>query len=1344
MSGFDYIHLGDELIEKNKREALERQEFRHVLVAEKHREWQTSISDIMTDMIQDELGIPWVTAEVYQEYELEGWLSNSERDIAKDTIFGDTPLTEVYDCKEQPYHTQATKNNKYLRITTVDGQYSAREDYAKQSLLTVEWFDPEKNLRASKLIIFHWDISDEQVELIKNAISNPLEEKTINIQDNDLLKNIQFPEDIVDIDGFIDSHEDHDQYIQKTKQEYKLAMSQEDLQCVYEYFKEVEKRNPSIAEIKVLDNYRSDHCRHTTFNTEILSVVFAKEKGIFEHIKASQESYLKAKKDIGREGKPNTLMELAQMSARYLQANPHLNPNIKNLTISEENNACSFDTIVEKEDGTTEERHILFKNETHNHPTEIAPYGWAATCVGWCIRDLLAWKNWVFQAMRISWSSDPTEPSSATMAGKLAQRTISTMAALWFASYGNQIGIATSHVREYFHPWFVAKRFEVGYVIWGVPRENVKEMQPKKDDKVILIWWRTGRDAVWAAWWSSKEHDQNSLSSAGTEVQRGNPVEERKIMKALWDPRIARYIKRCNDGWAGGISVMIGELTRGITIDLDKVPLKYQWLDGTEIALAESQERMAIVIDPEHEAYVMSIIETYNLEATHVATVTNDEDHPENDRLTMKWRGKDIVDVSRDFLEQAWAKRTIPEVIIDGKETIDFFNTIPEVISNAKNPSEAFLANLRRKEVASQRWLGNIFDSSVGAGNVLAPYGGKYETTPQLGMIARIPSFNGVNSRTTTISTHGYNPEISNESAYLQAVYAIVLSVSKQVALWWDYSKIWFSLQEYFGKLEQDPERRWHPYSALLGAWEALNQLHLAAIGWKDSMSGTYTTPQKKIHVPDTVVWFAANTGTVNKVISAEFKKPENKIIAFDIPRDENGMIDFAIYTQQLETIQELINKWWVKSSHVVEEWWLAAAIAKMTFGNKIGFDFANELTQDDLYRPLLGNMVLEIDQNAWELDIQGLWAKYIGKTKESVFIWLPGLEQEHLDDVFQAWEETLAGVFPFKSGWWKVDPINITAKAKERESTWLSLLKVQNIVGEALGINILKTKPKIIIPVFPGTNSEMDTAHRIIQAGMDPILFNIQNLTPEKLRASIKQLARLIDQSQGTFRAGWFSAGDEPDGSGKYMASIMRIPELKDVLNKIFGDNSTLHAAVCNGFQALIKTGVFKNGQIEDRLTDTDVTLTHNKNRGHMTWVPTVQVTSVKSPMLEYVNIGDRYRIPISHGEWNLVGDPDTIALMIENGQIFLQYNDINGDPTNIQNGSTQGIAGITNPKANIIWMMPHPERIDGKLFQNIPWNKEFPLFKGMAKWFGVWAYKKEASKLLYQFFTSMEHKQY
>lgn len=1314
-----------------EKERLERKKKRHVLTSEKKRGDTDTISDSLTKVIREELGIQSVKdVEIIQEYELAWWLTDKERDIAKHTIFWDTPLNDVLDCAHNDFHKQLTKDKKYLRITTVDGQYNAREDYTKQCLMTVKWFDPATQLRCNKIIVFTGDVSDEEVEKIKNYISNPLEEKTLSINNDNLIREVKEADDVATIAWFTQEHwEDHTTFIQNIAKQYSLAMSIEDLECVYQYFNKEEQRDPTIVELKVLDNYRSDHCRHTTFNTKIDKVTFAKNDGIFKHIQASEQSYQETRKALGRWEKPNTLMELAQINTRLLKANPDLNPNIKNLTISDENNACSFTTMIEKEDGTQEERRILFKNETHNHPTEIAPYGWAATCVWWCIRDPLSGRARVFQAMRISWSADPTQPIDQTIAGKLPQKVISTMAALWFSSYGNQIWLAAWEVREYFNPWFLAKRFEVGYVIAWVPNANVQEAKPKKWDKVILIWWKTWRDAVGAAWWSSKIHDESSITTAWTEVQRGNPVEERKINKLFLDPRFSRYIKKCNDGGAGGISVMVWELASGITIDLDKVPLKYAWLDGTEIALAESQERMAIIIDPEHYDEAMKYIEEYNLEWTHIGDVTNDKKHPENDRLIMQRRWKDILNIKRDFLEQAGAERTMEEIIIDGKSTTDFFDFIPQSVKQANTTKDKFLANLRRKEVASQQWLQGIFDNSVWAGTVLAPYGGKYQTSPQVGMVARVPSFDGIN-KTTTISTHWFNPTLADESAYLQSMYAVILAVSKQVALGWDYKKIWFSLQEYFGKLQQDSERRWHPYSALLWAREAMKQLNLSAIGGKDSMSGTYKTQDKTIHVPDSVVAFAANIGSVDKVVSAEFKNPYNKVVCFQIPRDENGIIDFDIYKQQLEIIQWAIDAWVVKSSNVVEEWWIAASVAKMCFGNDIWFQFNEKIVDQDLYATSLWSIVLEMERdyslNLKECTVQDS-IKIIGETLH----WIDGIQLKwwvyiSLQEALDARQQPLASVFPTTSGWGKVAPINITKKAKEREETWTSYNKIKRSIGEALNINILKTKPKILIPIFPGTNSEMDTAHRIIQSGMDPVLFTLQNLTPEQLQKSAQELARLIEQTEWLILAGWFSAWDEPDGSGKYIASIMRMPVVKDALNEYFAKKTKLTLGICNGFQWLIKSGVFKNWQIEDHLDESDVTLTYNTNRRHITDLTGIKITSVLSPMLEYVNIGDVYRIPSSHGEWNLVWDPKTIQHMIQNGQIFAQYVDHDYNPSNTYNGSTQGIAGITSKNGLIGGMMPHPERSDKKLFQNVPWNGELPIFKWMAKWFGVQSYKK------------------
>lgn len=1363
MSGVDCINYGDRLLADKKlvaNEHKERQSPRHVLIT-KRDEYDT-ISDALTTVIQEQLGIMNVTAKVYQEYELAGWLTNDEWQQSLPTIFGDAPLDDIYDCGEADYHKILTTNHKYLRITTVDGQYNAREDATKQCLMQFDNFNTDTPLRSSKVITFTGDITDEQLKKIEQFLINPLEEKTLDITNRSLLRNINTPQDVAVISWFIDpkqwnNNPEHKQIYQENLiKDYKLAMSVEDLECVMQYFQNDEKRDPTITELKVIDNYRSDHCRHTTFNTEICKVVFAKEGWLFAHIKQSEHSYQEAKKSLGREDKPNTLMELAQMPMRYLKANPELNPNIKNIVVSEENNACEFSTIVEMEDGTTEEWFISFKNETHNHPTELSPFGGAATCIGGCIRDPLSNRAWVFQAMRVTGSSDPTQPVSETMAAKLAQRVISQLAARWFAAYGNQIGLAAGQVREYFNPWYVAKRFEVGYVIGGTPAKNVVKRTPKAGDKVILIGWRTGRDAVGAAWGSSKTHDQTSITTAGTEVQRGNPVEERKLTKLFLDPRFARLVKKCNDGGAGGISVMIGELARWLNIDLDKVPLKYLGLDGTEIALAESQERMAIVIDTDDYEEVMALIKEYNLEWTFVAEVTDNQADPSQDRLTMKRKGKDIINVSRDFLDQAGAARKMDEITIDGKEQTDFFTRLPEQVQKTPWAKEKFLANLARKEVASQKWLQAIFDSSVGKSMVLAPYGGKYQTTPQVGMISRIPTYNGVEALTTAISTHGFSPELADESTYLQGIYSILLTISKQVALGGDYEKSRLTLQEYFGKLEKDAERRGHPYSALLGVREALSQLRLASIGGKDSMSGTYKTGDKTIHVPDSVVAFAANTGHIDRVVSAEFKKAGNRVVHISIPKNDLGMPDMLAYRKQMQSVQELIGKGVIRSANVVEEGWYAAAITKMCTGNKIGFAFDKAHSSDEfLYTNQLGDIILEIDA----IYAGVLPGPMIGRTtsEQNIILSTNDMHQDNdsisiadktiipLDEAQQTREWPLSSVFPYSKGWDKVSPIPIAPDAQERMSTNLTVKKLWNIIGDALNINILKTKPKILIPIFPGTNSELDTAHRIRQNGMEPILYTIRNLTHQDLNESAREFAYLVKQIEGMILAGGFSAGDEPDGSGKFIASFLRIPIVRDAINNNYlSKKSKLTLGICNGFQGLIKTGIFRNGYIEDHLTDDDVTLTHNKNMRHITDVVWLQITSTLSPMLEYVNIGDTFKIPASHGEGNLVGKQNTIKNLINEWFVWAQYLDADGNPTAEYNGSTNGIGGIMDPSTLSVGLMPHPERADGKLFQNIPGNKHLPIFQGMAHAFGVNDYKRHAYKGMKSYFESKEYQAY
>ncbi len=1298
------------------------------------RKKELEVTNSLDKVLEEELWIQGVKTQVAVRYLVDG-LTDDEYKTALPTIFGELPVEEVLsgnlaDC--MLWLSEAEANKKVLNIESLPGQYDDVVD-ATQQCLMLQTGNQNHNVRTFSTIVFDGDISQEDMAKVKKYLINPVSEQDTDLSDTKLLRDIPSAENVKILDGFTDLDTE---WLNKFINTYALAMNGDDLKFAQEYFSK-KWRNPSVAEIKVLDTYRSDHCRHTTFNTEIWKIDFENVQGyspdaskLLNEMLDVRLEYEQARNELGRYKQPKTLMEVATMGTRYLKAHPEINPNIKNIVESEENNACTFRTTIEMEDGRTEEREIMFKNETHNHPTEIEPFGGAATCLWWCIRDPLSWRSWIFQAMRVTGAADPTEPISQTLAGKLSQRVISQLSALWYSSYGNQMGIHAGQVQEYFHPGYKAKRFEVGYVIAWAPTANIRRETPTAWDKVIMIWGKTGRDGIGWATGSSKEHDSTSVANRWAEVQKWNPVEERKLSRLFLDPRFTQYIKKCNDFGAWWVAVAIWELTRWLTINLDTIPTKYSWLDGTELAISESQERMAIVIEAKDYDEVMKLIQEYNLQWTAVAQVTDSKKQPSGDRLLMRWKGAPIVNLDRDFLDMAGAKRKMDMIKIGVKKDLNLDDTIPTDIRArldiSKNFDEgdhwAFLRNLRRKEVASQKWLWSIFDNSVWWSNVLAMQWGKYQATPQLWMVSKIPTFDGVDAKTVTISTHGFNPELAEKSAYLGAINAIRLAASKQVALWWDYKTMRLSLQEYFGKLKDDPERWWECYSALLWAFKAQKELGIPAIGGKDSMSWTYKPKEgKEINVPPAVVAFGANMWDIDHIVSGEFKKPGNEVRYF--PASKN----WDEYKKMLEYVQELIRQWMVSASNIVESWWLAATIGKMSFGNNIWFTWYLIEESEDWFKEDLWGIVLEIDKDKKNEDLSYHLHKdfayhNIWETTKDKEIKIDG-KKISLDEALESYTWTHEKVHPtalHHTAQWeeKVDPIFVSEKAKERHTlietseSWL-----------ANNFNILKwIKPKVVIPVFPWTNSELDTAHQARKAGMEATEFIFNNQTPELLMESTRKFAELLNDAQMVVFPWWFSAGDQPHGSAKFIASIFRMNVVRDAMQRFLDKPDTLTLWICNGFQALIKLWVFDESKITDYLTEESPTLTYNTTGRHMTDQVGLQITSVLSPMLSLVDIGDTFVIPISHGEGRLyMKDWMTLLKYINNGQVVMQYLDSEWHPTSKYNGSLEWIAALCSPDGRILWLMPHPERTWSKLFQNIPWNHDLPIFRSAAKEFGV-----------------------
>ncbi len=1061
-------------------------------------------------------------------------------------------------------------------------------------------------------------------------------------------------------------------------------MSPEDLIFTRDYFKTEEKRDPTITELKILDTYWSDHCRHTTFETKIDKVKIS--PGYFnEPLKKSYKNMLDSFSHIYKDKEKDlTLMSVATLSMKELRAEGLL----EDMEVSGEINACSIERDI-MVDGKKEKWLIMFKNETHNHPTEIEPFGGAATCLGGAIRDPLSGRSYVYQAMRVTGSGDPRRSVSDTIPGKLPQRKITTEAARGYSSYGNQIGLATGKVHEIYHEGYLAKRMEVGAVIGAVPKKNILREEPLKGDLILLIGGKTGRDGIGGATGSSKGHDEKSIITAGAEVQKGNPPEERKLQRLFRNPEFTRLVKKSNDFGAGGVSVAIGELAPGLNIDLDKVPKKYEGLDGTEIALSESQERMAVVISPENLKKVLKLAEEENLIAVKIADVTD------QNRLRMFWRGDLIVNISRDFLDSNGVRQSAGvEVKAPVKEENYFksYYKIPEEGSVGKVWRELFTGI----NFGSQRGLTERFDSSIGAGTVLMPLGGATESTDVEAMAAKIPVLKGDTS-TATLMSFGFNPRISLWSPYYGAYYSVVEAVSKIVATGGDPSRIRTSLQEYFEKLGKDPVKWGKPFSALLGAYTAHRHFGIAAIGGKDSMSGSFM----ERNVPPTLITFAVETAEVENVISPEFKIDGNHVYLFRCRRDEYEMPDHVSLTRGYRSINEQIKNDRIISAASVGEGGIAFALKKMCSGNRKGFRFENDKILQNIFSPDYGSLIFEANQE-FKTDIQDI--SLLGEITNSGTI-EAGEEKFGIDELIEVSDSVLEKVFPTKDTMDKENPKTELYKERGTVKT-----------GSKFG------KPRVVIPVFPGTNCEYDTAAAFNRAGALSEIIVFNNLNTGKIKDSILKLTDAINNSQIIAIPGGFSAGDEPDGSGKFIAAVFRNPHISEAVTGLIRKRSGLMLGICNGFQALIKLGLLPDGEIKD-LKEDSPTLTFNSLGRHVSTMVSTRITSVLSPWFLLSDPGDTHVIPVSHGEGRFSAGEDIIRDLERSGQIATQYIDPEGNPTyDIKynpNGSDHAIEGITSPDGRILGKMAHSERVTDGTFKNIPGNKEQKIFESGVKYF-------------------------
>ncbi len=1221
---------------------------------------------------------------IINRYDISG-LSDEAYGQAKKTIFSEPNVDFVYD-KE----IEIEPGIKYFTMEYLPGQYDQRADSAAQCVQILTQGEPPAILSA-KLILLYGDVSEGDFQTIKDYCINSVDSREASLQKPSSLEMETItPEDVAILDGFIQMEEAE---LASYQEALGLVMSFEDFKFCQAYFREKEKRNPTLTELKVIDTYWSDHCRHTTFSTSI-DKVSIEANGLGSPIKKAYETYLEDRSLVyGSEERDVCLMDIAVLGMKKLRKEGKL----QDLDLSDEINACSI--VVEADiDGKKEDWLVMFKNETHNHPTEIEPFGGAATCLGGAIRDPLSGRVYVYHAMRVTGSGDPRASISETLPGKLPQRKITTSAAHGFSSYGNQIGLATGQVAEVYDEAFIAKRMEVGAVIGAAPKINVLREAPAAGDVVILLGGKTGRDGCGGATGSSVEHTEKSIFTCGAEVQKGNPPTERKIQRLFRNPQSSILIKRCNDFGAGGVSVAIGELTDGLVIQLDAVPKKYEGLDGTELAISESQERMAVVIAKENADRFKALAESENLEAVEVAEVTS------NRRLKMLWRNSTIVDIARDFLDTNGVKQHTEVSVQEPTAEDNYFTNKTANIS--LDIKKAWLNNLQDLNVCSQRGLVECFDSSIGAGTVLMPFGGKYQATPAIGMAAKLPVESG-DTTTGTLMAYGYNPQMAKWSPFHGAMYALIEAVSKIVAMGGNYQTIRLSLQEYFEKLGTDSSKWGKPFAALLGAYYTQMKLGIPAIGGKDSMSGTFMD----LNVPPTLVAFAVDTIDVRKVISPEFKGTNSQVVYIPVARDSYELPDFALLGETYQRVTQLIHAGQILAAYPVRGGGIAEAISKMSFGNRIGFSIADQaLTPVELntllFSPDYGSLVVEMPL---DVDVQpalaSLTYRILGKTQEKEAIEIGSMTLS-LQDAQEAWETPLEKVFPTR-----------TAEIELAAPPALSY----NQRGQTKS-KVTVARPRVFIPVFPGTNCEYDTKKRFELAGAEADLFIIKNLTAAAIEESIQVMAAKIRESQIIMLPGGFSAGDEPEGSGKFIATVFRNPRIRDEVMDLLKNRDGLMLGICNGFQALIKLGLVPYGEIRE-IDESQPTLTYNRIGRHMSMMATTRISSVLSPWFANVEVGDVHQIAISHGEGRFVANEDDIKQMLANGQIAAQYVDDEGQPSyEIRfnpNGSDYAVEAITSPDGRVLGKMGHSERIGKNLYINIPNEKDQRLFEAGVNYF-------------------------
>ena len=1229
---------------------------------------------------------------VYRVYvEKKKELANEARALLSDarTLLGITSLTDVrvinrYDAENITeelfnYAKQTVFSEPQLDIVSEDinvcscdasvfaveplpGQFDQRADSAAQCIQIISQGD-RPLIRTAKLYALYGSLTDADVAEIKKYVINPVESREADLAKPETLKvEYDIPTEVKTLDGFIDLDR---KGLEAFVSEYGLAMDADDIEFCQNYFK-TEGRNPTITEVRMIDTYWSDHCRHTTFLTTIDSVKFEDEL-----LQKTYDEYIETRKEIGRT-KPICLMDLATVAVKYLKMNGKLDK----LDESEEINACTVKIDVEV-DGKIEPWLLLFKNETHNHPTEIEPFGGAATCIGGAIRDPLSGRSYVYGAMRVTGAANPLKPVSETIKGKLPQRKIVTTAAAGYSSYGNQIGLATGIVDEIFHEGYAAKRMEIGAVIAAAPQENVRRERPDPGDIVILLGGSTGRDGCGGATGSSKSHTAESLETCGAEVQKGNAPEERKLQRLFRNPEASKLIKRCNDFGAGGVSVAIGELADGLEINLNAVPKKYDGLDGTELAISESQERMAVVVEAKDAEKFLALAAEENLQACPVAEVT------ESPRLVMNWNGKKIVDISREFLNSNGAEKHI-----------DIESSKPNL--REQEISGGFAENYMRiagdLNICSKRGLSERFDSTIGAGTVLMPFGGKNQLTPIQAMVQKI-SVEKKHTDDCSFMSWGYNPFLTEQSPYHGAYMAVVESVCKLIATGADFNDVYLTFQEYFEKLGKDSKRWGKPLAALLGAFKAQKELSIGSIGGKDSMSGSF----ENLDVPPTLVSFAVTTGKVSDVVSPELKKAGNKLVVLSPEYDENNLPKTESLLAVFDKVTALMRSGKAVACYTPGIGGIAEAVMKMAFGNGLGVKFENDVTVEKLFKYSYASFVLEVSEDVADAEVLGVVTDDNKLTLAS--------ESICLTELLRVYEDKLESVYSCNIEDRKGPMENFEFAATERKAPAIKV-----------------AKPKVLIPAFPGTNCEYDSAKAMRDAGADPEIIVIQNLTSDGIRASVDKFANALKSAQMIFIPGGFSGGDEPDGSGKFITAFFRNAAVKEGVHDLLNNRDGLMCGICNGFQALIKLGLVPYGKIID--TDENCpTLTFNTIARHQSRIVRTRIASNKSPWLALTNVGDVYTVPISHGEGRFLADEKLIRELAANGQIATQYVDFDGNATSDvhfnPNDSMFAIEGITSPDGRVFGKMGHSERKGNGLYKNVPGNYDIRMFESAVKYF-------------------------